>query len=354
MATPHGQTLDGVTAALDGVTAALDGVKAALDGVAVATSDSGAATEGEPPATLDELKVSLDRAVANLDRVKEHVGPRHIRATSAILVLFTVLMGTVFFFVARHVATDSAVEATSAAVEAAVEANFNARVATLGNHALLLEVKDGFSNKEAETVISELGELSAKAEPGDGPMSESKLELAAEIAARNFALAQRVDLVERLDTESNVGPLLVDKAVSALVLSVLGVQGVMEGDSWRAAEVELYEKYRERTSDYPELHALYDALIAYRKGKSKAAEQTLASTGTLSDMDRDAFVVQLSTLGSGNSGYPAEQSAYLMRLVCDLLTFYADRRIGVLGEVADNVAAAGVDCQSVVLDPLPG
>lgn len=333
--------LDDVNAALDEVTTLLSDIKAKQD-----APDVESALLATVQSRLDDAKQTLDHIVAaaglrtasvdklqaTTDGMKEtlrRLGFRLFGTTVIYLSFFTLIIASVFALATWFLTTNSVTKAASAATKAD-RANFNASVALINHEVLRLEVSDSFSSEQAEDIITRIQALFNENEDTE---LRRTLEFAATTAIANFGQVPRFDLVERLYTA--VGPLLADnEPMWASIFAILGVRGVLAGPHWE--EADLYDEYKDRTLSFPELHILYDALIA--QAQQLPAADFLKLTRNLDSADSDNFVSHLSSLLSGEAGLPADQSSHLKRIICDLLQADENRDIDLLESVRTRYA----------------
>ena len=310
--------LDNLDRSLDEVTSHLEKVKASK----VPSAEESALIR-LVQSKLDNAKKALDHVVAatavlpaaETTETLHDIRLRLFGTTAIYLFVFTSVMVAVFALSMWSFTTKFTPDA-----DKLTAAHFNASVALVYSDVLHLEVSDSFSKDQAEDIISRLDALFYETQADETHADERRhlLTVITTIAANNFAQAGRVDLVERLYVAAG-SPVYEEFFWNELfwvpIFVILGNQGILAGASW--PEEYLYEDYKKRIPSYPELHILYDALIA--QAKQSPTEDILQRTMDLNDADKSSFVQQMSRLLTGDSGLPTEETSQLTRVVCELL-----------------------------------
>ena len=134
---------------------------------------------------------------------------------------------------------------------------------------LSLDLSEGFTSEEAESIIGEIQSIVSK---GDDKRLR-KLVFAIDTAVKNFAAANRLDLVARLE---GIAPdlFLNSATVIQTMLQVSGFTLLADAGaptSWtdttgsRSKIYKNYQAYADRAelSGYPELYLLYEMLLGY-------------------------------------------------------------------------------------------
>ena len=182
---------------------------------------------------------------------------------------------------------------------------FDAEVINLDLRMLNLDLSQGFSSKEAKEIILQIESLVS----GADEQQRGKLESALETAVRNFAAADRLDLVNELE---DVAPnwfqdnaIVIQTMVQALGFKLLGDAGAP--GSWMettGSRNEIYESYRTyvgraELAGYPELYLLYEMLLEHIENAPKEMINILINDANeLNDLDKENFVRIMAALAT--------------------------------------------------------
>ena len=199
-------------------------------------------------------------------------------------------------------------EAVRGTVGNAVDAvRFNSEVAELNFRVLNLDLSEGFTSEEAESIIWAIESLIPKKQDAQ---RLGKLAFAVDTAVQNFAEANRLDLVTRL--EDVASDLLLNSTI--VIPTMLQANGFMlladagAPTSWtdttgsRSEAYKSYRKYLDRAehAGYPELYLLFEILLGYLEGRSAGVINNLIEdTDSLSDEDAEHFAQVITALATG-------------------------------------------------------
>lgn len=255
--------------------------------------------------------------------------------TIVVLILTTGGAFTLRYFVGETVdeAVDSAVErAVDPAVERAVDAfRFDSEVADLNFRVLNLDLSEGFTSEEAESIIWAIESLASKKQRLD------KLVFAVDTAVKNFAAVNRLDLVTRLE---GIAPdLFLNSAI--VIQTMLHAHGFMlladagAPASWmdttgsRRETYKSYRTYADRAelAGYPELYLLFEVLLGYMEGRSaQAIINLIEDIDGLSAQDTENFILLITAFATER--FTAEPNAASKRAagrVTEFLCEYGER-----------------------------
>ena len=199
-----------------------------------------------------------------------------------------------------HNYVDEAV--TSAVEKVAADDRFNSKIAALNFRVLKLDLSDGFTNEEAESIILSIQSLTSK---GDEQRLE-KLAFALDTAVRNFVVAGRLDLaigIERLAPDLFLKRAnIVATMVQAFGFTLLADAGAP--DSWTDAgsKNETYKNYRKYANraeliGYRETYLLFEMLLGYiERRPAEVISNLIEETDSLSEEDADHFIKVMTSL----------------------------------------------------------
>lgn len=196
-------------------------------------------------------------------------------------------------------------------------ATFLAEVAALNFLSLSLDQRPSFSEDEARELIDTLATLNGVYinAPGITPATQQefrdKLRFSVETIARNFAAADRRDLVAQV--EKSV-PLIAERsaALTEIIVQDLGRElvGAAGGaDAWRDLSGDLvgtYERYaayaqRARDTGFPELYLAFELVMRYMAGRpDEEIRELAADISSLNDLDRQAFEALMKHIATGD------------------------------------------------------
>ena len=182
---------------------------------------------------------------------------------------------------------------------------FDADVTSLNLRMQELDRSLGFSTKEAEEIISRIISLVSRADEKEF----SKLEYSLETAVKNFASADALDLVSRLediapDWFRNSG-IVIQTMVHTLGLELLGDnRPISAWTETTGSKFGIYEDYRTyvdraRRNGYPELYLLYEMLLEdIRKQPRGVIENLIGDADDLNALDTSNFIKVMSALAT--------------------------------------------------------
>ena len=222
-------------------------------------------------------------------------------------------------FIVKSYVDDAVDDAVASAVERAVPitienavlpalkeaedtTRFDLEVGNLNLRMLNLDLSDGFTNEEANSIIAEIRSLISKSKGDEKRLP--KLANAIETAVLNFVAAGRVDLAFRIE-EVTPDPLFNNSGViTSTILQEIGFTLIADAgapESWQdttGSRNEIHKKYRiyanrAGVGDYPGLYLLYEVLLGYIEGRSAETIENLIEDIDGLDMEDANFFVDV-------------------------------------------------------------
>ena len=188
-------------------------------------------------------------------------------------------------------------------------AQFDARVAALNFRVLTnLVLEEGFTDDTAETVIADIRQLYSERQDDQ---SRAKLAFAIETAVGNFAAAERLDLLERVE---DIAPEIARNSprFSLARLPVVGRRLIADAGAPRTwlddmgslrATYRDYQEHAEnaRRGGYPELRLAFELPLRYLEGRPREEITALIDDiDDLNEVDAAGFEqLMVSMAGSG-------------------------------------------------------
>ena len=209
-------------------------------------------------------------------------------------------------------------------------AQFESEVAALNFRILSLDRSEGFTPDEAESIIRTIQSLVSK-----GGEQRLKLVFAVDTAVKNFASANRLDLVVRLedvapDLFQNSG-VVIQTMLQARGFRLLGDAGAPA--SWMdtiGSRHEIYKNYRmyadrAEIAGYPELYLLFEMLLGYVEGRPMdVINNLIEDADSLSEEDAEYFVQFMGRLAIGE--IPVASEAEKQRIFSRVTAFLCKYR----------------------------
>ena len=244
-------------------------------------------------------------------------------------------------------------ETVEPAVEEALSAvKFDTAVVDLNFRAMKLDDAESFTAKEAEFLIRKIEELVLESQDDE---SLGKLAFAVETVSNNFAQANRLDFVVRieeivpsmfLDNEA-----IVPTMVALTAYRLLGDAGApnswKDPDGLRRETYESYRKYSKgaEAAGYPELTLLFELLLGFVEGRSvDTIENLIRDIDSLNAVDTDnfQFVMLMFATGAYETGM-TESTVESSRVASHVTEFLCQH--GRQREVLQRVSeAANLEC----------
>ena len=225
-----------------------------------------------------------------------------------------------------------AVAKAEGAIRAADAILFDSEVAALNFRLLNLDQSEGFTLEEAEAIIWEIQSLVSKG--GEERLGE--LEFAMGTAVRNFAAADRLDLLIRLEAIAPDWFLNsatdIPTMIQASGFALLADAGAP--DSWTdvaGSRREIYGTYRTYAdraefAGYPELYLLYEMLLNHIEGRpEETIGNLIADADSLNVVDAGNFVETMFLLVTGATVEPTAESERIVSRVAEFLCKYREQ-----------------------------
>ena len=195
-------------------------------------------------------------------------------------------------------------------VEKAVDAvRFDSAIAALNFRVLSMDLDEGFTQEEAESVIQEIRLLYSQEED---IQRREKLRFSIITSVTNFAAANRFDLVVELES---VAPDLIPNnstVISAIVqmqaFTLLADAGAPR--SWMDSSGflrEIYRSYRKyvdkaNVAGYPELYLVHEMLLRYiEEVPKKEIDGLIEEAEALNEQDAEGFIEIMTSLATGTA-----------------------------------------------------
>lgn len=307
----------------------------------------------ENPHLLDNPQVfglfldSVDKRIS--ENIRQNTRNNRNSVLAALAIVATFLTGISGFFFGEIIqifkqTSETAArrvvqEETSRINQEVIKLQFDTQVSALNFEVLSLDLADGFSQSEADSIITRIRSLN---ELSPDIQSRKKLAFAVETAAANFAAANRIDFVAQLEAATPQLLFESDVALQAMIL-VLGHRLISDAGAPRSwldddgSMNETYQRYRSyadraTNAGFPELYLLFELLLRYlEKRPQEEIENLIVDTNHLNALDSEEFVRIMSSLAiSGKDDLPGSErlAARTTKFLCD----YHER-----GGLLDNV-----------------
>ena len=211
----------------------------------------------------------------------------------------------------------------------------NHKILSLERRVFRIDDREGFSRKDADTIMDEIGELNSQLEDLGG-VTDQFMGIV-ETAAKNFALANLTDFVDRIE---RMYPDLVQTNNIETVEAMLHMRGLQlisdpEPGFWTDSanpRRNIYDKYRAYADralqvGYPELYLVYELLLSHLGGQDEKITTLLEGVDDLNEQDTGNFVSVMSSLATGSFNDGAVLSSKIASRVKNFLCEYEGRDV---------------------------
>lgn len=201
--------------------------------------------------------------------------------------------------------TSAVGEAVTSAEEFRDAIRFDLEVTALNLRMLNLDLSEAFSEEDARSIITEIQSLVSNGTE----QRRGKLASAVDTAVKNFAAADRLDLV--IELEDIVPDLFQNSSIiTQTMLQASGFTLLADAgapNSWTdttGSRSDIHKKYRKYANraefaGYPELYLLYEVLLGYIERRSaEEIENLIADIDSLGEEDSVIFVQMMTSLAS--------------------------------------------------------
>lgn len=298
------------------------------------------------PQVYDLLMSTIDeRVAAGIRRRNESFRNWLIGTLTIVVIILTAGGALTLRYYVDAVVDEAVAPAVAKAAEAGDAIRFDSEVTALNFRMLNLDRSEGFTSEEAESIIWEIQSLVSKG----GEKGFRKLVFAIDTAVKNFAAADRLDLVVRLE---GIAPdlflnsaIVIQTMLQASGFTLLADAGAPT--SWMdtaGSRSEIYKNYRAyadraELAGYPELYLLYEMLLGHiEKRPEEVISNLIEDADSLNEEDAEHFVRMMTSLAIGEMTMtPTAKSERAVSRVTAFLCEYKEQ--GGLLRIASQEAA---------------